>query len=58
MSIKEILEELPKLTEEEKSAVEDGVDALSKLTARLANIPSPDGQMPRQLVQIAAAKSA
>ena len=46
-----------KLTDEEKSAVEDGVDALSKLTARLANIPAPDGQMPR-LVQIAAAKSA
>jgi integrase len=47
-----------KLTDEEKSAVEDGVDALSKLMARLANVPSPDGQMPRQLVQIAAAKSA
>lgn len=46
-----------KLTDEEKSAVEDGVDALSKLTARLATIPSPDGQTPQQLVQIAVSKS-
>jgi hypothetical protein len=45
-----------KLTDEEQSAVEDGVEALSKLTARLANIPSPDGQTPRQLVQIAGSK--
>ncbi len=46
-----------KLTDEEKSAVEDGVEALNKLTARLAAVPSPDGQTPRQLVQIAASKS-
>ena len=36
-----------KLTDEEKSAVEDGVDALNKLTDRLAGTPSPDGQMPQ-----------
>jgi hypothetical protein len=46
-----------KLTDEEKSAVEDGVEALNKLTARLASTPSPDGQMPRPLVNITSAKS-
>lgn len=46
-----------KLTDEEKSAVEDGVEALNKLTARLAHIPSPDGQTPQQLVKITGAKS-
>jgi hypothetical protein len=40
-----------KLTDEEKSAVEDGVEALNRLTDRLAGTPSPDGQMP-QLVNI------
>jgi integrase len=46
-----------KLTDEEKSAVEDGVEALNKLTARLAAVPSPDGQTPQQLVKIAGSKS-
>jgi hypothetical protein len=45
-----------KLTDEEKSAVEDGVEALSKLTARLANIPSPDGQTPRIAQTVGPAK--
>jgi len=46
-----------KLTDEENSAVEDGVEALNKLTARLANIPSPNGQTPKQLVKITDARS-
>jgi hypothetical protein len=45
------LEEIP-LTDEEKSAVEDGIAALNSLTTRLADIPAPDGRTPKQLVQI------
>jgi integrase len=39
------------LTEEERAAVEEGAEALDRLLARLADVPTPIGQTPRQLAQ-------
>ena len=39
------------LTEEERGAVEEGADAVERLLARLADVPTPTGQTPRQLTQ-------
>ena len=39
------------LTEEERGAVEEGADAVERLLARLADVPTPPGQTPRQLAQ-------
>lgn len=36
------------LTEEERSAVEDGAGAVEQLLARLATVPTPDGLPPRE----------
>jgi len=46
-----MMQEIP-LSDEERSAVEDGVAALGKLTERLAQTPSPDARTPKQLIQI------
>jgi hypothetical protein len=46
-----MMQEIP-LTDEERSAVEDGIAALNSLTNKLADIPTPDGRTPKQLVQI------
>ena len=46
-----MLQEIP-LTDEEKSAVEDGIITLGTLAASLADIPTPDGRTPKELVQI------
>jgi hypothetical protein len=46
-----MMQEVP-LTDEEKSAVEDGIAALNSLTIKLADTPTPDGRTPKQLVQI------
>ncbi len=37
------------LTEEERAAVDDGLAALERLCARLADVPTPAGPTPRQL---------
>lgn len=37
------------LTDDERAAVDDGQDALDKLLDRLADTPTPDGSMSRQL---------
>jgi hypothetical protein len=37
------------LTEDERAAIEDGQLALEGLLARLAEVPTPSGQTPRQL---------
>ena len=37
------------LTDDERAAVEDGASALDQLLERLANVPTPTGQTPRQL---------
>ena len=39
------------LTEEERGAVEEGAEAVERLLARLADVPTPTGQTPRQLAQ-------
>jgi hypothetical protein len=39
------------LTEEERAAVEDGAVVLERLLKRLADVPTPTGQTPRQLAQ-------
>ncbi|MFF3582562.1 hypothetical protein [Streptomyces mirabilis] len=40
------------LTDEEQAAVDDGQTALSQLLDRLADIPTPSGTTPRQLLPI------
>lgn len=44
------------LTDEERSAVEEGIGALKKLTNRLVDIPAPDRRTPVELVQITSSK--
>jgi Phage integrase family len=39
------------LTEDERAAVEEGTGALDRLLERLADVPAPTGQTPRQLAQ-------
>jgi len=46
-----MMQEIP-LTDEERSAVEDGIAALGKLTDDLTDTPTPDGRTPKQLIQI------
>lgn len=43
-----MLQEIP-LTEDERAAVEDGVQAFDRLEAKLADVPTPAGPTPRQL---------
>lgn len=43
-----MLQEIP-LTEDERAAVEEGIEALEKLSAQLADVPTPAGPTPRQL---------
>jgi hypothetical protein len=38
------------LTDDERAAVDDGQEALDKLLERLADIPTPAGPTPHQLV--------
>ena len=44
-----MLQEIP-LSEEERAAVEDGVEAMEKLCQQLADIPTPAGPPPNQLL--------
>jgi hypothetical protein len=46
-----MMQEMP-LSDEERSAVEDGIAALNTLTDKLADTPTPDGRTPKQPVQI------
>jgi hypothetical protein len=50
-NLRRMIQEIP-LTDEEMSAVEDGIAALDNLTDKLADTPTPDGRTPKQLVQI------
>ena len=45
-NLQRMLQEIP-LTEEERAAIEDGIEAMEKLTTKLANIPTPSGQTPQ-----------
>ena len=40
------------LTDDERNAVDDGIQALTKLAERLAEVPAPDGNTREQLVQL------
>ncbi|MGA9774245.1 MAG: tyrosine-type recombinase/integrase [Blastocatellia bacterium] len=46
-----MMQEIP-LSDEEKHAVEDGIKALTELTNRLTNVPTPDGRTPQQIIEI------
>jgi integrase len=46
--LQRMLQEIP-LTEDERAAVEEGIEALEKLSAQLADVPTPAGPTPRQL---------
>jgi hypothetical protein len=43
-----LLQEIP-LSEEERAAVEDGIEAMEKLCQQLADVPTPAGPTPNQL---------
>ena len=47
-NLERMLQEIP-LTEDEQFAVTEGIEALSKLKAKLADVPTPSGQTPKQL---------
>jgi hypothetical protein len=51
VNLLQMMQEIP-LTDEERSAVEDGITALKRLADSLADTPTPDGRTPKQLVQI------
>lgn len=44
-----LLQEIP-LSEEERAAVEDGIEAMEKLYEQLADVPTPAGPTPNQLL--------
>jgi len=46
--LQRMLQEIP-LTDEEREAVEEGIEALEKLSYHLADVPTPAGPTPRQL---------
>jgi hypothetical protein len=47
-NLRRLLQEM-RLTEDERAAVEDGVDAFERLRTKLADVPTPTGLAPRQL---------
>ena len=47
-NLERMLQEIP-LTEEEEFAVTEGIEALTKLKEKLADVPTPDGKTPKQI---------
>ncbi|MUG93082.1 tyrosine-type recombinase/integrase [Scytonema sp. UIC 10036] len=47
-NLQRMLQEIP-LTDEERAAVEEGIEAMSVLSAKLADVPTPEGRTPREL---------
>nr|WP_244422600.1 hypothetical protein [Ktedonobacter racemifer] len=47
-NLQRMLQEIP-LSDDEREAVEEGIEALEKLSAQLVDIPTPAGPTPRQL---------
>ncbi|MGW3829405.1 hypothetical protein ACWEAF_46515 [Streptomyces sp. NPDC005071] len=50
-NLQKMLATIP-LTDEEQEAVDDGQAALDRLLGRLADVPTPSGATPRQLLPI------
>ena len=48
IQLERMLQKIP-LQEEERAAVEEGIEALKKLHDQLADVPTPDGRTPNQL---------
>jgi hypothetical protein len=49
-NLQRMLAQIP-LTDDERDAVEDGTAAVERLIGRLADVPTPAGPTPRQLIQ-------
>lgn len=47
-NLQRMLQEIP-LTEDERAAVEDGLEAVNKLSTQLMDVPTPAGPTPREL---------
>jgi len=47
-NLQRMMQAIP-LTNEERAAVEDGIEAMEKLTNQLIDVPTPAGQTPRQM---------
>ena len=47
-TLQRMMQEIP-LREEERAAIEDGLAAVERLYEKLANVPTPDGQSPREM---------
>jgi Phage integrase family len=45
-NLQRMLQEIP-LTEDERAAVEDGIEAMKNLSTKLVDVPTPSGQTPR-----------
>jgi len=50
-NLQQMLQHIP-LTDEERAAVEEGVDLFESLCRRLADVPTPAGPTPRQLIEL------
>ena len=50
-NLQRMLQQIP-LTEEEQAAVEEGIEAMNKLSAKLSSVPTPSGLTPMQLAHI------
>ncbi len=48
VNLQRMLQEIP-LTPDEQAAVEDGLDAVTRLAEKLADVPTPAGPTPRQM---------
>jgi integrase len=49
--LQRMLQAIP-LLEDERAAVEDGIEAMDKLLQRLAHQPTPSGEIPKQLAEV------
>lgn len=56
-NLSRMLQEIP-LQDGERAAVEDGIEAMTKLANSLRNTPTPDGRTPGELASVGAATNA
>ena len=50
-NLQQMLQRIP-LTDDERAAVEEGMDMFESLCSRLADVPTPSGPTPRELIQL------